>query len=254
MAAFLYFVPDAAWIIPDAAALVAAGLDGVLGGAGLSAAPSAGPGGANGMLLAAGGEAPAYRPEGQTWALRQDGRAWLGFDPAAPPGPDELERPEQLPGHLVQLGDGRHWLCPVARLFGGESALPQTYLLEPGGVRKAVAPAWRDLWADCERLWAADQTLPELELLRIAHRALGVNFRLGTDEINALGLLHDRCLVGVLGALLDLPTVEAVRREAGGDPGAGSGASPGTPGGAAGGSGGPGPAEDTPPASPTSAG
>jgi len=209
MGSLLYFIPNVVWIIPDRAALLAAGLDGVLGGAAVSAAPSEGPGAANGMFLALGSEPAVYRPAAQTWTLRQDGRAWLGFERTAPPGPDDLARPEQLPGHLVRLANGADWLVPAVRLCpDGRPGVPQTWFLEPGGVRKEVSPAFADLWADCGRLWAAELALEDADRVRIVHRALGLNYRLATDEINALKLLNEAAIAGVIAALLDFPTWE----------------------------------------------
>jgi hypothetical protein len=41
-----------------------------------------------------------------------EGRYWLGTCKARPPIPEELERPSQLEGELVTLGDGQQWRLP----------------------------------------------------------------------------------------------------------------------------------------------
>lgn len=267
MAGLLYFVPGATWLVPEAANLAAAGLGEVLGGLPVDAQPCTGPEGAGQLIWASSDplELRGYQPDRQTWRrcavpvspcprVPVSPRPWVGFWRDARPGPEDLARPAPVPGHPVELADRRRWSVPIGRRCTGDCGLPSTYVLEAGALGQEVTPEYAALWADVLKLWTR-VPLSDLQLAAIAYRALAVNYRLGPDEINLLGLVGPHNVVAILGALLDHPTIAALDAEIAASKKAGAGeASPGTPAGASSASGAPAPSPATPPASPTSAG
>lgn len=270
MAGLLYHVPGAAWLVPEPAHLAASGLADVLGGAPVEALPCAGPDGP-GVLLYSPADPPdlrGYRPERQVWRRRScslqppasSPPSWVGYWKDSRPGPEDLVRSSPVPGHLVELGDGHRWCVPIGRnCRDGNSGLPGAYVLEAGALAVEVVDQYRDLWTDVQALWVR-KPHTETQLVAIAYRALAVNYRLGSDEINLLELVGPHNAVAILGALLDFPTIAArsAALEAAQPKKADAGeASPGKAGSPAGSniaSGAPGPSPATPPASPTSAG
>lgn len=216
---FLYYAP-AATDTPDLAAL---GLDDVLGGAALDRRQvEGGPDGQRGVVFAL-AEPPGrtaapvgYYPAAQTWTPCDDGAWWLGVYTDRAPGPDDLARPRLLDGHRVTLADGRPWLIPRARaasLVQGQPvvvpALPQrVYFHRPGitpvddylAFEATAEQLWREhfdasVTPDCAR-WPSD-----------AAAALGLNYRVGTWEIDALSLLTTTNLHEIIEAVLDLKTL-----------------------------------------------
>ncbi len=263
MAGLLYHVPGASWLVPEAAHLQAAGLAQVLGGVPLEAQPCTGPDGPGVLLYSPQDplELRGYHPDRQVWRRCSEGRRpkadnpipSVGYWREARPGPDDLVRPRIVPGHLVELSGGGRWICPIGRMFDGRPGLPCAYLLEAGRLTEEVSEEYASLWADTIKLHVHPQQ-PDIVLIEIAHRALAVNYRLGTDELNLLRLLDNRNTVEVLGALLDHPTIQAVTQEVSNPKAKAAEASRGIPAGSNTGCGEPALCPDTPPASPTSVG
>lgn len=184
--------------------------------------------------------------------------AWVGMERAGPaPGPAELQRSRQISGHAVEMGDGRHWLCPVARGLaalddGGDGlsaycALPTRIDCDESGswIYGAVDERFDGLWkiacayfdsiarASAEA-GAGGTVLGGLSFdfagrNDAAAAALGANYRIGRAEIGLLGLFNDRSVQQVLGALIDWPTFEAWLQKK--TPSAGSSTVAGPPGG-----------------------
>jgi hypothetical protein len=74
----------------------------------------------------------------QTWAKIPKSDVWVGYWNDAPPKPEELARPNQLPGYYVPLADEQKWLIPLVRRFDQDgsqfkSALPSYMDLDDDG-------------------------------------------------------------------------------------------------------------------------
>lgn len=225
MAGFIYFVPetlgvDARELLPHAFGPPPEQLQ--------RNTTSSGPSGMAGALCRL---SPAdhgflgYSPGTQTWVEPMSGVEWrVGYETAAPPGPDELAWPEQVDGHYVRLNDGNDWLIPVARQYPAGSRLPNKYVLGPNGEWcTEVLPQYIALSRRAERTWQmllvemGQETPPkdyvpldEAELMALALEALAINYRVSAAEVSALGLMGSHNRAGVLQALIDWPTVEVL--------------------------------------------
>ncbi|HPD15811.1 MAG TPA: hypothetical protein PLE19_12725 [Planctomycetota bacterium] len=167
-------------------------------------------------------QAFGYYPESQTWRAC-DGRAWwLGVATGAAPRPEDLERPKQVRGHDVRLGDGRAWRVPVAKRFDlqtgrHELALPQGLdLSEDGKWIARPLPAFVALSERVERAWSDYARMLEgpvevdAELwLGLAVEALTLNYHVGRWEAATLGVLSTSVVHDVVEAVLDVPTLRA---------------------------------------------
>jgi len=244
MAGLLYFVPGLNG--PDLARLASIGLDPIVG----RRAPSCrqtteGPDGTAGVVLVAHAEADGaveprcgYFPAEQTWARAVAGGYWIGYQTDAPPRPVDLQRKTIVVGHAVRLEDDHDWIVPLARVFPQGSALPRRLILGPDGtVVEQPLERFAALSARASRVWdgwrktldemaiasggqgglvAEGETLDPLtaldEAYALAADALALNYRIGVEELNVLGLVTSENLTnldgtGLLDALVDLPTI-----------------------------------------------
>lgn len=235
---FLYYLPASRG---SREAVLAAGLGYALGPGGPTWAPMApGPDGQAGVVLGLSDAAPVHAAGDVRWTRMAGLAVWLGLLNAAPPGPADLARPEGLPGHRVRLGDGAEWLIPAARLVRGGTLLPQALVRAQGAwTRGDVLPAWRDLWDGACRVWdalygglaAADEAeetdepanpagppkpvrLTLSDECDLAVRAIAANYRVGPDEVSALGLLTTTTQLAVLKALVDWPALLDLAKKA----------------------------------------
>lgn len=199
-----------------------------------------GPGGKPGMVVAvpAGVDRLGYYPDDQQWrnVPNLDG-VHVGMVKDAPPAPADLRWPRMLDGHLVILGDHKHWLVPVARAVRDDYteyiALPASVRLDDEGnwSRTAVESRYEHLWPLACRWWDAKMQAHEHEddeglathaisvefqdLMNAACTALGGNYRIGPAEADLLGLLTSDNAPKVLNALVDFPRVmELVKKKA----------------------------------------
>lgn len=142
---------------------------------------------------------------------------WLGYEPSDPPGPTDLARREQRPGHPVTLTDGHEWIVPVARLLDGQPALPRRLSWDgqawtPG----EVLDRYTDLFAAACRVWDALMEAGEVTLdesCDVAATALAVNYRIGPAEISLLGLFDTDSHAAIIRAMIDWPAVEALKKK-----------------------------------------
>lgn len=182
-----------------------------------------------GVLACEGAEGVLDAAEVRDWKCPTQGRqdagtqrvTLLGVVGDGAPGPGELARGRRVDGHLVRLGDGRDWLVPCGRLFPSGTALPQTLVMEGGILRGEVVEEFAEYSRECEGLfWALyGDAMPEdmpgrpeqvetvtfERAFRCAVLALGVNYRVGLDEVSRLGLLRTDNVREVLGAMVDEP-------------------------------------------------
>lgn len=225
MSGFAYFIESRAAI--NRAGLVELGLGYAFAGAPCAVrSTTSGPGDAPGVVVACEASDAGYFPGKQSWRRLRgpvNARIWIGqYDDREPPGPDWLRTPEQLPGHLVTLRDGRQWLVPCARQFAdGEQrrAVPARLDIDGDGrwISGDVLPEYSRLWHAAERFaeWflAGDQAGALLigDLTDYAVAALSVHYRLGPVEAAMLGLFDDRGLAAreVMLAAIDWPTMQA---------------------------------------------
>jgi len=197
-----------------------------------------GPDGQNGTLLAAADRIDPtkvkYRPAEQTWHLVDAaGRPayWIGTINGEEPRGEDLARKKTLPGHLVELGDGRTWLCPVARGQAAEDGrlvwyhtLPRSIVLAPQSDREwehgPVVPRYARLWQLAGQYWQAragsaspdaiagdDVTFDFQNAAAAAVECLAANYRVSAVEVSLLGLLDTEAPRKVLDSLIDWPTL-----------------------------------------------
>ena len=203
-----------------------------------------GPDGQNGTLLAAADRLEPgrvkYRPLEQRWQLVEAaGRPayWIGVINDDLPGPDDLVRKKTLPGHEIELGDGRKWLCPVARGQAAQDGrlvwyhtLPRSIVLQSESDRNwdegSVVPRYARLWQLASSYWrarlgsaiadAADGEEVSFDFQGAAAAAvecLAVNYRLTAVEVSMLALLDTGSPRQVLDALIDWPTLVKLSAE-----------------------------------------
>lgn len=208
---FLYFLPGQTSHRVDAEVLERYGLRELFRGRSVRSCLAAGPLGEGALVVDDREKAMVFSPGTQLWAQRLDGRAWTGMWKDSPPTPDELLRDDSMDGHGVLLRDKRRWVIPVARRMPEGTGLPEVLIYTADGIRHQVAPEFQGLWADACRLWDAGGELAVEEMMALAARALAVNYHLGKDELNLLNLVTSANLAAIAGALIDSPTLAALR-------------------------------------------
>lgn len=185
-----------------------------------------GPGGVAALLFAGAGTPSKrihYDPARQRWARSLNGKFWLGHWLDAPPTPTDLQRGQPVAGHDVTLEDGRAWHIPCARIYGGGTRLPTILRRTADGLAATVRDEYRDFCRRAEALWdvqlalvhdiapTADWTFADQ--WDLCTEALAVNYHVGPDEINLLGLFSSRNLNDIGAAVVDMPTVAAYLEE-----------------------------------------
>jgi len=242
MSGLLIFIPKQTGE-PAKSQLAALGLDALLPSGGFGWAPMSGPADITGIAIAptpAHSEGRAARigfsPDHQAWSEADGGKYWLGFWSAADrrPRPADLERREQVDGHLVALADGADWLVPLARskwLDGSEiqpTGIPKTLRIgKDGEWLEEIVPRFAAFCENVDRLWTVfqiDNHLIELteddvppavsgsEKSDLAVEALSINYALNKWAVSALGLLTNQNREAILGALYDQPNIERMIR------------------------------------------
>lgn len=229
MGIFLYYLPGVARHEVNRERLIAAGLSAAF--ADLLASPgaveprltccevrNAGPDGGHGVIV---GMTPVagelvqpvgHYPQRQTW--EHGGGYWLGTDNEAPPTPEGLRRPELITGYEHTLGDRNVWTCPIVRRCFVHPMVPRAYRRRGGELVGVVVPEYREIWERSAK-WASKaysgQAMPVVELFDDAALCLGLNYRVGSEEVGRLSLLDDRTIDKVLESAIDAPwLVEAL--------------------------------------------
>lgn len=150
-----------------------------------------------------------YKPKQQHWLKSTAGEVWIGWEDATPPTPADLARPVLVGGRPVKDSSGQEWTIPTARYAADDfGQLPQQYTFDAAGEPVPhLREEYRELWDRSGDLWdfyaqqfaesaaAAGEEIPVPEfrehwthrwLLEQAVYLLGVNYRVGILEINAL--------------------------------------------------------------------
>jgi len=241
MGQFIYFLPGAPGASPESLAAIGLGHVGPVA----SGRIDRGADGKAGTLVrsnadGAGGrlgfnDLLAWRPEPQR-------RWWLGFDEAAPPGPDDLLRRTGLVAGLdVTLADGGAWHCPTARMADGTCRLPMRVGLDAEGndtfnvldtrrhLWELTTEAWEHAMADAMKAGGEGEggKMTFGRAVEIAGECVATNYRVGLTEIKALGLLTTANASEVLSVLIDwegfleMAKAAGAAEEGGGDPGEG---------------------------------
>lgn len=220
MGRVVYYLPERRE--PDAAALEAAGLTGVLPvGKRAWRQVSRGPDGGAGLIVCA--TAAGYYPERQAWSespLDADSW-WIGIEGSVTP--DDLVRDETLQGLPLRLADGNEWVVPLVLKDGSSDHLPGITKVDGAGEPfTRPDPQWdplRTAAARVEQVALAldvetDVDAGEVtyrELFDIAVLALSTNYRVGRVEAHELELLSKELVGCVCAALSDKTALGAVR-------------------------------------------
>lgn len=212
------------------AAGLAHALDGELGIASrqvFDRGPDGGPGCV--AALAGSDDGLGYHGDRQRWRKipASPSPAWVGVPSEPPTLPEQLARRRLVPGHAVELADGRPWIVPIARRWddgegGWYRALPARSRLDENGQWQSgdVLETYRDLW---ETASAWDESLANAVQKKTADgrvsarfdfpglhaaalKVLAVNYRLGPAEADLLGLLTENHCIEILHAAIDVPT------------------------------------------------
>jgi hypothetical protein len=170
-------------------------------------------------------------PAALTWRLLAGcessarGNVWLGWDSADPPGPDDLRRNAFQGGRFtpVKLADGNVWSVPVALPLDGKThGLPERIVnVDADGLPVfQLAPEVEPIVELARKHLAAfggeaSAPPPSADTFTFCVALLGVAYRLGPDEVLALGLfgheeVNDTVLAGIDGWLRLKAALEAI--------------------------------------------
>ena len=202
------------------------GLGYVLDGSGVSHVHTArGPDGSAGVYFAAGGT--VIKP-GALEFEQFPGKPGVFIGVSEAVKPEDLARDDQVSGHLVKMGDGAQWEIPVARHWKGAAGFPRRLAWTPDGWKAGdVIPAYKALWRDACSFWtlllnaeaaeageAEDVSFSAEDEVNLAARAIAVNYRVGPAEISHLGLFTTETKAAACLALVDFPSVKALKEDA----------------------------------------
>lgn len=148
-----------------------------------------------------------YDAGSQHWV--ECGGHWLGYEKAAKPSPEELQRGQVVGGYEHKLADGRVWICPVLRRKINEANLPVQFRVEGGEWIQTVKDEYRELWGKSYGWWqqfmGLDDKPSDVEVLDACCELLSLNYRVGRQEISELGLLDSETAPLVFRAAVDGP-------------------------------------------------
>lgn len=171
-----------------------------------------GPSGSSGALVAASpGETPPeimYKPDRQRWV--QFGDYWIGVFKDNLPTPAELERRDQLPGYLEELGDGLQWNCPLIRTPYADTPqmrIPRKFGVDDqGNLVNEPLPEYCEAWERTAEIWnwiAFNEQIDIDVCITYAAQLLGLNYRVSRNECLLLNLFDETNLKRVFIAACD---------------------------------------------------
>lgn len=180
-----------------------------------------GPGDLSGTIIAYqtfAGDVPrrlGYYANEQRWMPVGDGtQCWIGIDTDEPPKPEDLRRRKEHSGYTLELGDGNRYSVPVIRRPDGSTGLPtDLYFDAVGKLCEPIKPAYERYWEASKEVseWFFGDTQPEVidtaKAFRLAVDALGINYRFGMQEQNALRLIDKENFITLLMLTIDWPAV-----------------------------------------------
>ncbi len=187
---------------------------------------NAGPGGHGGVVFSAGGpdeQMPGFYAAHQTWV--DVGTHWLGIDNRFRPDAVSLQRRKIVPGVDKELAQGGVWCLPTIRRPAAGQSIPNVSCLpvvQTSG-RRGEAYKMPDRYAAIWELtgklfnWQylgiplADSKAESLSALYDAAAVcLGVNYRVGPDELDAIECLEDDDIVEIVRAAIGADEVDAI--------------------------------------------
>ncbi len=194
---------------------------------------SRGPGDTGGLIVAAGSVTTTdlrYDPGTQVWTKRFGSDAWIGLTRNRTYRPAEFARDGHVRGESIILLDGNAWTVPRLLAYDADqlegpiqyscqldrvlSQDPETGRMVPG----AVTPQYREVWDAAVAI--GDSLLAQItggknkaELSddaeeRFVAQLLGLNYRVDTPEISALGLLSSSLARQIIRIGIDWDTLE----------------------------------------------
>ncbi|QDU61234.1 hypothetical protein Pan216_20880 [Planctomycetes bacterium Pan216] len=138
-------------------------------------------------------------PDKQTWHPVRNGDQvthYLGWESENPPGPSDLERPKQVEGHPVELGDGNKWVIPCVHVPSPANTMPMAYTIgDDGAFSLSLLPGYEKLM-EMSVVWHDRANSSEsfrfshLEFAEYAVALLAVNYHVGWHEVLRLALIH----------------------------------------------------------------
>ncbi|AQT69967.1 hypothetical protein STSP2_03167 [Anaerohalosphaera lusitana] len=161
-----------------------------------------------------------YLENEQTWMPSACGEFHVGYYDDDPPGPADIQRPDAIGGHPVEMC-GQKWLVPAIRLIDGGSALPQAMTFENGRVIAEPIPRYAELSSRVEKFfdefvaahspdsdgvvgtWA--DPMGSLELIA---DAMSLNYYIGVNELAVLRAVTTHSMKEAMMAMIDWPTVK----------------------------------------------
>lgn len=177
--------------------------------------------------ILADGRCPAselnWRPAEQCWTPSVNGKFHIGYWTGRLPAEPDLRRGDLIDGHAADLGDRGTWHVPCARKFPVGTCLPEKIRITAAGAVLEARPEFAAFSFRAERLFrqlmrslglrdvsddAADQPLSGTEECLIVCEALRLNYVVGVDEVNLLGLLDTRTLSTIANCIVDMPAVQ----------------------------------------------
>ena len=233
MAGLFYYVPGSRSITEKTVREM--GLGYMLSGRGLKKVPtSQGPDGHSGIVFAAGPTNDAATSINLTdscgptakWAKVDGTDAWVGMYKEDKPTPQDLEHEHLIDGHFVELCDGHNWLCPVARAVDGSTPLPKPLEFKEGRWSASEGPVdkYADLFSHACVLWdtmmiaASDGEDGEISItfedeIKISIIALACNYRVSASEVSLLGLFDSRSYTLILKTIVDIQSLEILKKK-----------------------------------------
>jgi hypothetical protein len=185
---------------------------------------SGGPGGLSGVILtyrnAAGVTPPAFfKPDRQEWHQCDEGAdVWIGL--VGMPKADDMARNRRYGGYHVVLSDDvdDSWAVPVIRRPDDSTNLPTSARFgKDGEFTETIKERYRSFWDETAKVqkWLLlenglqDHNFSVGEAVRLALRALSINYRVGRHEQNVLGMIDNINYLDVLSITIDLAAVNA---------------------------------------------
>jgi len=178
--------------------------------------PASGPEGMTGGMLVApfpGVRVPGKQDHYRGW--NKMGDCWINVRENI--APEELARPDGVPGYMVELGDGNQWRIPVALLDAPHFSMPRYETVdEEGKWTWKVAEKFEFITALAQEIWESitdKGSIPMADEVRIRNACtavIAVNYNLTAYECAAMQLLTREAYASILRAVVDAPGFEEV--------------------------------------------